>query len=584
LGEDGIVSEDKNKPVLDEQTLDKLLEAAFILQEHHREMGDGELSTEFARIEAEERTPAATSKTREPRSPEPAPADCTLMLAQIVETQHQIQARQFAPDDAMTLVADRVIEIARAGGAAIGRVEGTKVHYRAISGLMTPPKGAIVRVEESLSIPCVKTSQVLRCPNVDRAFLVDPEQCRRRGIASMIAVPVFHEGGVVGALELYYSSQNAFTEQDVQTCQLMAGLITEALARDEEITWKKSVASERAAMLEALEKLKPNLAALLGQSTASDSATAGALALGQPCRKCGHKIVGEEQFCGQCGSPSNGDLEPANLQSKVASLWEMQEARKKESPDQPARPDRSTGEDGPEQLPGNLGKPFSETSLGRSIAATAAEHFETSDVTTKPSASAPPPAGLLNPEAENRLLEDRDEPAQASAAGKSDALAWAKTSPPVDPTSDASARAFLEQLAAANRAPSPIRFWNNRRGDIYLGVAVIFLVCVVCWGIRSGHSVGATAAPNSAAAVHHKSHEANLSMFDRLLIHLGLADPPDAPEDKGNPAVEVWIDSHSGLYYCPGTDLYGKTPKGKLATQREAQLDQFQPAYRKACN
>ena len=43
----------------------------------------------------------------------------------------------------------------------------------------------------------------------------------------------------------------------------MAGLITEALARDEEVTWKKSLATERAAMLEALERLKPNLAALI---------------------------------------------------------------------------------------------------------------------------------------------------------------------------------------------------------------------------------------------------------------------------------------------------------------------------------
>ena len=33
-----IVSEDKPKPVLDEETLDKLLEAAYVLQEHNREL------------------------------------------------------------------------------------------------------------------------------------------------------------------------------------------------------------------------------------------------------------------------------------------------------------------------------------------------------------------------------------------------------------------------------------------------------------------------------------------------------------------------------------------------------------------
>ena len=53
---------------------------------------------------------------------------------------------------------------------------------------------------------------------------------------------------------------------------------------------------------------------------------------------------------------------------------------------------------------------------------------------------------------------------------------------------------------------------------------------------------------------------------------------------KGNPDTKVWVDVHTALYYCPGADLYGKTATGKYTTQREAQLDQFQPAYRRTCN
>ena len=49
-----------------------------------------------------------------------------------------------------------------------------------------------------------------------------------------------------------------------------------------------------------------------------------------------------------------------------------------------------------------------------------------------------------------------------------------------------------------------------------------------------------------------------------MLISLGLAEPPPAPEYKGNPETQVWIDLHTALYYCPGADLYGKTPKGKF--------------------
>jgi hypothetical protein len=68
------------------------------------------------------------------------------------------------------------------------------------------------------------------------------------------------------------------------------------------------------------------------------------------------------------------------------------------------------------------------------------------------------------------------------------------------------------------------------------------------------------------------------------LITLGIAEPA-APTIhlQGDPAVNVWVDPHSALYYCPGEELYGKTADGRLATQREAQMDRFEPASRAAC-
>ena len=44
------------------------------------------------------------------------------------------------------------------------------------------------------------------------------------------------------------------------------------------------------------------------------------------------------------------------------------------------------------------------------------------------------------------------------------------------------------------------------------------------------------------------------------------------------------MDTRTALYYCADADLYGKTKGGKFTKQRDAQLDQFQPAARKACD
>src|ERR1700757_796638 len=85
---DGIVSEEKNKPVLDEQTLAKLLEAAYVLQEHNRELQEMDLGLSLKRdqIEAEERSASTQHAPQKAEAESAEKPDYTFTLAQIVET------------------------------------------------------------------------------------------------------------------------------------------------------------------------------------------------------------------------------------------------------------------------------------------------------------------------------------------------------------------------------------------------------------------------------------------------------------------------------------------------------------------
>jgi GAF domain-containing protein len=604
-----IVSEEKDKLVLDEKTLGRLLEAAYVMQERNRELHGMELGPSLKReqLKAEDRSAAPSAQdddAGQARRPAANP-DYAFTLAQIVETQQQTRVQLLELEPAMSLVAERLTQIARASGAAIGILEGKKVRYRAAAGLMTLPVGTDVPMDKALCLACLRTGEVLRCADVNPEFLLDTEECRRRGIQSLIAVPIFRDGSVVGGLELYYPNPQAFTDQDVHTCQLMAGLVTEALARDEEVTWKKSLATERAVMLEALEKLKPNLAALVDKSAARDSAprtTAPATPASASifsCRKCGHQLVGEEQFCGNCGTPRSSDYEPPSMQSKVASLWHMQEAMKKNSPADSAHSGPALHEPA-----ANLDAAHSEKSLADSLEEEMPELFAVAGLPFDPAteSEALDEAGM-KVEFEDSVLSDLEIPPtnrleyedehEGEGEGEDEAevvapqsTALAKPEHSTTWRSAASAREFLEQQLALAKQPGELtRFWNARRGDIYLAIAVILVVIVIGWGILSNHSVSATGSPPAAAAAHRKpGPEANLSLFDRMLIGLGLAEAPPAPEYRGNPNTQVWVDLHTALYYCPGADLYGKTPKGKLTSQRDAQLDQYEPAYRKTCD
>ena len=103
------------------------------------------------------------------------------------------------------------------------------------------PVGTEMPLETASCAACFRTGQVVRSENFTPEFLFDPEPVRKRGIESLIAVPIYHDGRMAGALELYYDQTNGFVEQDIHTCQLMAGLVTEAFARDAELTWKQSL-------------------------------------------------------------------------------------------------------------------------------------------------------------------------------------------------------------------------------------------------------------------------------------------------------------------------------------------------------
>jgi hypothetical protein len=308
------------------------------------------------------------------------------------------------------------------------------------------------------------------------------------------------------------------------------------------------------------------------------SAGSAISANGFVCRKCGHDLVAEEQFCGKCGTPRLKSDEPRSMQSKVASLWQMQQAKRGAEPlaagnGNPALPGSPAGDTGVNEEMQPL-----ET-VDEELLASLQSDLETDAVDVTEGSSAELLRRLTNRDSSSETDPDQEAPEPATTetalVKSTDAVTW---------TSAAKARDFLEQLAPGRNKSAFARFWNVRRGDIYLAVAVILVAVVLRWGIWSNHSVSATGGPAATAGHRRPAPDSDLSMLDKMLIGLGLAEAPEAPEHRGNPETQVWIDTHTALYYCPGTELYGKTPKGKYTTQRDAQLDQFEPAYRRACD
>jgi ribosomal protein L40E len=105
-----------------------------------------------------------------------------------------------------------------------------------------------------------------------------------------------------------------------------------------------------------------------------------------------------------------------------------------------------------------------------------------------------------------------------------------------------------------------------QRADLYLGLAIFVAATALLW----------------PSAVPRRS--TSLDPWERALVTLGIAEEP-APliHSPGDPKAQVWIDPHTALYYCLGEEQYGKTEDGRFSSQREAQMDRFEPAGRSAC-
>ncbi|MFZ2086131.1 MAG: GAF domain-containing protein [Candidatus Sulfotelmatobacter sp.] len=572
------MTDEKNKPRLDEQTFAKLLEAAYVLQEHNRKMRrveeSLELHSEQLRQQEVETQAALQTSTHLPEENSPPNSDYALILAEIVEAQHQIQRGNLESDEAMAMVAGKIARITNASGAAIGILEGQTIRYRAGAGAPALPLGSEVPLETAICAISVSTGQVLRTPDINMELLFDPDLCRKRQILSLVAVPIYHDGNIVGALELYFDRLQGFAEQDIQTCQLMAGLVSEAIGQGTESALKKSMAAERSAMLTAIEKLRPNLSVLAEDQTPDiadkDHAWEADVAKSSVCWKCGDVLVEQEQFCGKCGASRAAEGDQSSIQSKLASAMRMQSSvREAFSPNG-------------SELPRNTAAAYAAEDQDHLAQLLALSELQENTPLLEQSTGAGADEGairLLSSIAPQRGDNDLQASPVAPIESKQQDVTW---------RSAAKARDFLEALAET-RSPGALgRLWRARRGDFYLVVAVILMFFVIRWGMLSGNSVGATGRGTAISGTVNRRRpptpDADLSLFDKLMISLGLAEAPEVPQYKGNPNTQVWIDPHTALYYCPDSDLYGKTSKGRFASQRDAQLDQFESASRKACD
>ena len=148
----------------------------------------------------------------------------------VIGIQQEMAALSPNLEAVLALTVERVQALTHASGAVIEMVEGDELVYRAANGVAAAHVGLRLKINTSLSGRCVETGEILGCDDTETDARVDRAACRRLGIRSMVVVPLSQQSGkAIGVLKAFSATTAAFTEQSVQTLQLLAGFLTNTL-------------------------------------------------------------------------------------------------------------------------------------------------------------------------------------------------------------------------------------------------------------------------------------------------------------------------------------------------------------------
>jgi diguanylate cyclase (GGDEF)-like protein len=178
----------------------------------------------------------------------------TLFLNRVIEIQSRLVRADFNVDSFMQMVVEQMQTLTPATGVVVELIEDQEMVYRAATGTVANYVGLRLAAASSISGLCVRSNQVLRSDDTSSDPRVNAAACKKVGASSLVVAPLTYEGKAIGVLKITSIKPNTFSEDDVNTLQLMAGFIASGLAHQMLYDTNQKLLQERTLALNELEK------------------------------------------------------------------------------------------------------------------------------------------------------------------------------------------------------------------------------------------------------------------------------------------------------------------------------------------
>jgi diguanylate cyclase (GGDEF)-like protein/PAS domain S-box-containing protein len=176
--------------------------------------------------------------------------DSSERLSLIVETQRDIAEAGHDLEAVMQLVAERSQALTGADGAMVNLIEGDMLRTRAVSGIAVSAARALRPLSSSVAKYAIETGRPLLIEDAPSDHRINQDLRGRVGDQSLICVPLFGGGKVIGTINVMSRSErNVLREEHRQTMEMISVVLSAAVSQAAEFEARRGQA-------EALARLR----------------------------------------------------------------------------------------------------------------------------------------------------------------------------------------------------------------------------------------------------------------------------------------------------------------------------------------
>jgi diguanylate cyclase (GGDEF)-like protein/PAS domain S-box-containing protein len=158
--------------------------------------------------------------------------DSDQRLSLIRETQQAIAAAGDDLEGVMQIVAERSTAILGADGAMVNLVDGDMLHTRAACGTAAQVYDARRPIDQSIARYAIESGQPLLVEDTRTDHRINQELHSKVGDTSLICVPMFSGGEVIGTLNVVSNSETErLNEEDRQTLEMLTVVLSAGVSR-----------------------------------------------------------------------------------------------------------------------------------------------------------------------------------------------------------------------------------------------------------------------------------------------------------------------------------------------------------------